>query len=79
MDCVPGQKKARVTFAQDRGIVDYGQLFGATALMPAHVLADELGLGEGGVTRAVQASDVPALDRIAAAWNTGWNLGRTPT
>lgn len=75
VDCVPGQKKARVTFAQDRGIVDYGQLFGATAMLPSHVLADELGLGEGGVTRAVQTPDLPALDRIAAAWNTTWNLG----
>ncbi|WP_304113386.1 ABC transporter substrate-binding protein [Mycolicibacterium bacteremicum] len=75
VDCVPGQKKARVTFAQDRGIVDYGQLFGATAMLPSHVLADELGLGEGGVTRAIQTPDLPALDRIAAAWNTSWNLG----
>ncbi|MGW0158521.1 ABC transporter substrate-binding protein [Mycobacterium sp. NPDC003323] len=75
VDCVPGQKKARVTFAQDRGIVDYGQLFGATSLMPSHVIADELGLGEGGVTRAVQAPDLPALDRIAAAWNSSWDLG----
>ncbi|MGU3502185.1 ABC transporter substrate-binding protein [Mycobacterium sp. C31M] len=75
VDCVPGQKKARVTFAQDRGIVDYGQLFGATSLMPSHVLADELGLGEGGVTRAVQTPDLPAMDRIATAWNTSWNLG----
>lgn len=75
VDCVPGQKKARVTFAQDRGIVDYGQLFGATAMLPSHVLADELDLGEGGVTRAIQTPDLPALDRIAAAWNTSWNLG----
>ena len=75
VECVPGQKKARVTFAQDRGIVDYGQLFGATSLMPSHVLADELGLGEGGVTRAIQTPDLPAMDRIAAAWNTTWNLG----
>ncbi|BBY88509.1 ABC transporter substrate-binding protein [Mycolicibacterium tokaiense] len=74
IDCQPGQKKARVSFAIDRPFADYGQLFTATALMPSHVIADELGLGEGGVTRALQASDLPAIDRIAAVWNTGWNL-----
>lgn len=74
IDCAPGQKKARVTFAQDRGFVDYGQLFAATSMMPSHVLADELGLGDGGVTTALQAGDVPTVDRIATAWNQTWNL-----
>ena len=74
IDCVPGQKKARVSFAQDRAVVDYGQLFGATAMLPSHVLADELGLGDGGVTTAVQTSDVGALERIAQAWNSSWDL-----
>lgn len=74
IDCVPGQKKARVSFAPDRAVVDYGQLFGATAMLPSHVLADELGLGDGGVTTAVQTSDVGALDRIARAWNSTWDL-----
>ena len=45
VDCAPGQKKARVSFAQDRGFVDFGQLFAATSMMPSHVIADELGLG----------------------------------
>jgi peptide/nickel transport system substrate-binding protein len=74
VDCAPGQKKARVTFAQDRAVIDFGQLFAATSMMPSHVIADELGLGDGGVTTAVQAGDQPVLDRIAAAWNTTWNL-----
>jgi len=74
VDCAPGQKKARVTFAQDRPFVDFGQLFAATSMMPAHVIADELGLGDGGVTTALQAGDGPTIDRIAAAWNTTWNL-----
>ena len=30
IDCQPGQKKARVSFAPDRNIVDYNQLFTAT-------------------------------------------------
>ncbi|MEZ0339831.1 ABC transporter substrate-binding protein [Mycobacterium sp. pV006] len=74
IDCAPGQKKARVSFAQDRGFVDYGQLFDATALMPSHVIADELQLGEGGVTAALQNNDGPVVERVATAWNTIWKL-----
>src|SRR6476646_1886359 len=44
VDCAPGQKRARVSFAQDRAFVDYGQLFAATSIMPSHVIADVLGI-----------------------------------
>ncbi len=71
VDCAPGQKRARVSFAPDRGFVDFGQLFAATALMPSHVLADELGVD---VTTALQSGDLPTIDRIAQAWNTTWDL-----
>ena len=74
VDCAPGQKKARVSFAQDRAFADYGQLFAATAMMPSHVIADELGAGDGGVTTALQSGDLPTIDRIAQLWNTTWNL-----
>ncbi|MDV3124938.1 ABC transporter substrate-binding protein [Mycobacterium sp. 21AC1] len=74
VDCAPGQKKARVWFVQDRAFLDYGQLFSATSLMPSHVIADELGLGDGGVTTALQTADGPTVDRIAKAWNTTWDL-----
>jgi peptide/nickel transport system substrate-binding protein len=74
VDCVPGQKKARVSFAPDRGFVDFGQLFSATSLMPSHVIADELGLGDGGVARALLENDAPVVDRIAKVWNNGWTL-----
>ncbi|WP_231645898.1 ABC transporter substrate-binding protein [Mycolicibacterium mengxianglii] len=74
IDCEPGQKKARVSFAIDRAFADYGQLFSATSLMPSHVIADELGLGQGGVTRALQTNDLPVVEQIARVWNTGWNL-----
>ncbi len=73
IDCQPGQKKARVSFAIDRPFADYGQLFTATALMPSHVIADEPGSGRRR-GRWLQASDLPVIDRIAAVWNTGWNL-----
>ncbi len=72
VDCAPGQKKARVTFAQDRAFVDFGQLFGATSMMPSHVIADELGID---VTTALLNNDGPSVDRIAQVWNSTWNLG----
>ncbi len=75
IDCAPGQKKARVSFAPERGFTDYGQLFSATSMMPAHVIADVLGVGDGGVTTAVLNNDGPAVERIAQVWNTTWNLG----
>lgn len=78
IDCAPGQKKARVTFAQDRAFVDFGQLFAATSMMPSHVIADELGIGDGGVTKAIQAGDLTTVDRIAQAWNTTWTLSPNP-
>ncbi len=71
VDCAPGQKKARVTFAQDRGFVDFGQLFGATSMMPSHVISDELGID---ITTALLNNDGPAVDRIARVWNSTWNL-----
>ncbi|BBX70647.1 ABC transporter substrate-binding protein [Mycolicibacterium psychrotolerans] len=74
VDCTPGQKKARVSFAQDRGFTDYGQLFAATSMMPSHVIADELGLGDGGVTTALLSNDGPVVERIAQVWNNTWNL-----
>lgn len=74
VDCEPGQKRARVSFAQDRGFLDYGYLFAATSLMPSHVIADDLGLGDGGVVRALRANDLNAIEAIAEAWNTIWEL-----
>src|SRR6478735_751084 len=71
VDCAPGQKKARVSFVQDRAFVDYGQLFAATSMMPSHVIADVLGID---VTSAIANNDGPTVERIAQVWNTTWNL-----
>jgi peptide/nickel transport system substrate-binding protein len=71
VECTPGQKKARVSFAQDRAFVDYGQLFAATSMMPSHVIADELGVD---VTTALLNNDGPTVERIAQVWNNTWNL-----
>ncbi|HEX2283277.1 MAG TPA: ABC transporter substrate-binding protein [Mycobacterium sp.] len=74
VDCAPGQKKARVSFVQDRGFVDFGQLFAATSMLPSHVIADELGLGDGGVTAALVNNDGAMIERIARVWNSTWDL-----
>ncbi len=74
IDCEPGQRKARVSFAQDRAFTEFGQLFAATSMMPSHVIADVLGLGEGGVTKALLDNDGPNIERIAQVWNSTWKL-----
>lgn len=74
VDCRPGEKKARVSFAQDRAFDDYKQLFTATSMMPSHVIADELGLETGAVTAGLLNSDLPVVGRVAEAWNTIWQL-----
>jgi peptide/nickel transport system substrate-binding protein len=71
VDCQPGAKKARVTFAAGRAFTDYAQLFTATSMMPSHVIADLLGVD---VTTALQNNDVTVVARIADAWNTLWDL-----
>ena len=74
IDCAPGQKKARVSFAVDRNFAEFTQLFTATSLMPSHVIADELGLGEGGVSTALLRNDIAQAEQIARLWNTMWEL-----
>ena len=64
LECQAGAKKARVTFINDRNFVDHLQLFGATSMMPAHVLSDRLGYG---VTEAIQAVDPVRIAEIAEA------------
>ncbi len=74
IDCQTGQKKARVSFAEGRSVVDYQQLFTATAILPSHVIAAELGLNLGEVTEALLGDNPPVVERIAPAWNTTWQL-----
>ncbi len=74
IDCQPGQKKATVSFAQDRNFVDYKQLFTATSMMPSHIIAGELGVETAEVTDALFRADGPVVDKIAQSWNTTWEL-----
>lgn len=71
VECMPGQKKARVSFIPDRGVVDYAQLFTATTLMPSHVIADQLNVD---VTAALLSNNGPLVQQIAKLWNTIWDL-----
>ncbi|HTY34597.1 ABC transporter substrate-binding protein [Mycobacterium sp.] len=71
IECIPGQKKARVSFVPDRGLVDYNQLFAATSLMPSHVIADQLNVD---VTAALLSNNTQVVQQIAKLWNTTWDL-----
>ncbi len=71
VECMPGQKKARVSFVPDRGVVDYNQLFTATSMMPSHVIADQLNVD---VTAALLSNNGPLVQQIAKLWNTSWDL-----
>ena len=71
IECLPGQKKARVSFIPDRGVVDYAQLFAATSMMPSHVIADLLKVD---VTAALLGNKMDLVDQIAKLWNTTWDL-----
>lgn len=71
VECMPGQKKARVSFIPDRGVVDYNQLFTATSMMPSHVIADQLHID---VTAALLSNNAQLVQHIAKTWNTIWDL-----
>ncbi|WP_293315872.1 ABC transporter substrate-binding protein [Mycobacterium sp.] len=71
IDCIPGQKKARVSFSPDRSVVDYNQLFAATSMLPSHVIADQLNVD---VTAALLSNNGQVVAQIAKLWNTTWDL-----
>ncbi len=71
IECLTGQKKARVSFVPDRSVVDYDQLFAATSMMPSHVIADQLDID---VTAALLTNKAPLVEQIARLWNTTWDL-----
>ncbi|WP_083343127.1 ABC transporter substrate-binding protein [Rhodococcus triatomae] len=72
VDCVPGAREATVVFRSGRSVVDWKSLFGATSILPSHVVEREAGVDD--LVAAVEAGDVEALGRVAEFWNTGWSL-----
>ncbi len=74
VDCAPGQKKARVTFAQDRGV---RRLRPAVRRDVDDAVARHRRRARPrrrDVTAACINNDGPAVERIAQVWNTTWNL-----
>src|SRR3954453_7018624 len=71
VDRAGGQKKARVAFGQDGGVVEFGPLLTATSMMPSPIISDELGID---VTTALLNNDGPAVERISRVWNNTWDL-----
>ncbi|PJE22278.1 hypothetical protein EI067_21445 [Mycobacterium paragordonae] len=71
IECTPGQKKARVSFIPDRGVVDYTQLFTATSMMPSHVISDTLGTD---ITTALLTNKGAVVEQVAKVWNSTWDL-----
>ncbi|MFC9549546.1 ABC transporter substrate-binding protein [Rhodococcus sp. NPDC056960] len=72
VDCQTGAKDAVVTFKAGRNVTDWKSLFGATSMMPAHVVASAAGVPD--IVAAVQNSDTGALSRVADFWNDGWTM-----
>jgi len=72
IDCQPGSKDATVVFRADRSDTDWKALFGATELLPSHVVARASGVAD--PVAAINGGDLDAVRRMADFWNTGWNL-----
>lgn len=72
VDCVTGAKEATVTFAPGRSYLDWRSLFGATALLPAHIVARAANVPN--IVDPINSGDLDAVGRIADFWNTGWNF-----
>ncbi|MFD4292313.1 ABC transporter substrate-binding protein [Rhodococcus sp. NPDC058505] len=76
VDCAPGGKDATVVFKPGRAFADWRGLFGATALMPAHVAGRVANVPD--VVGALNGGDTEAIGRLAEFWNTGWALTPGP-
>ncbi|GAA4472508.1 ABC transporter substrate-binding protein [Rhodococcus olei] len=72
VDCRTGTKDATVVFKPGRAFAEWRALFGATALMPSHVAGRAANVPD--VVAAIGSGDADAIGRLAAFWNTGWNL-----
>ncbi|WP_157083890.1 ABC transporter substrate-binding protein [Millisia brevis] len=72
LDCAAGTKEAIAVFDTNRGFRNWGQLFGAGDIMPAHVAGRESGVTD--VVGAIRGADPAVLRPLAEFWNTGWTL-----
>ncbi len=72
VECTAGAPTATVTFGRGRDYTQWPALFGVGALMPAHIVARRSGVTD--LVGALRSGDQPAIEKIAAAWNTGFAL-----
>lgn len=72
VDCVTGSKDATVTFRAGRGYQGWRSLFGATVLLPAHIVAQKANVPN--VVDPILSGQLDSVQRIADFWNSGWNL-----
>lgn len=72
VECQAGAKDATVVFRPGRRYLAWRTLFGATDLMPAHVLAKAVGVPD--VVGAIASGNNEVIRRIAEFWNTGWQM-----
>lgn len=76
VDCDLASKTATVRFARGRDYRNWLSLFGAGTMLPAHVVARLAGVGD--VVRPIRSGDRTAIEKIADAWNTGFDLTPGP-
>lgn len=72
IDCDPGSRTATVHYGGDRAPVDWKAAFGATSMLPAHVVSN--GVGGAEIVDAVDEGDIDALTAIADYWNSAFAL-----
>lgn len=72
VDCEPGSKDATVVFRPGRHYLPWRTLFTAAELMPAHVVAQAVGVTN--IVEALQSGDGAVVGRIADFWNSGWTM-----
>ncbi len=72
VDCASGSKNATVVFEPGRAYEGWRGLFGATDLLPAHVVAQAADVAN--VVDPIASGDADAVRPLADFWNTGWTL-----
>lgn len=72
VECTPGGTSATVVFARGRDYAQWPALFGVGALLPSHIVARRSGVTD--LVGVLGSRDQEAIDKIAAAWNTGFAL-----
>lgn len=76
VDCHTGAKEARVAFKPGRAYAQWRDLFGATAVLPAHVAGRAAAVPD--VAATILGGDNDGIGRLAEFWNNGWNLVAGP-